>query len=157
MLTGEHPYASLSRDVHVLIAMSKKQLPDKPHNSSTWNFQKNFLWKICERCWHFDSNLRPSMATIVEEIKGVEDLLSTSHRIELLRTLAPDLTDQVEKSSHHPVASGGFSNIYLGKSLAHGGRAVAIKEIQVYIYKGNEEKLYRVRHKSQNCCVSRAE
>ena len=64
-----------------------------------------------------------------------------SSLVKALSRYAEDLTGRVEKIGKHPVISGGFSNVYHGRSLRHNSKLVAIKEIRL---SGQEARVLRV-------------
>jgi len=69
LLTHDVPYHNL-KDPQVINYISRGKLPKKPEFSSKPTDQKIelYLWKICQRCWNLEPELRPSMAHLEKEL-----------------------------------------------------------------------------------------
>ncbi|THH10434.1 hypothetical protein EW145_g1333 [Phellinidium pouzarii] len=72
LLSGRVPYFNISFDVGVMFAITSGKLPALPEDSRYWSKSQQFLWKLCNRCWHQLPFKRPSMSHIIIALRSFE-------------------------------------------------------------------------------------
>ncbi|TDL14288.1 kinase-like protein [Rickenella mellea] len=68
LLTKSHPFAGIP-DIQVLIIVVGGGLPNPPRDIKNRPPIDQSLWELCKRCWNKEPSLRPTMSSIVAELK----------------------------------------------------------------------------------------
>lgn len=69
MISKDVPYSHLKRDLHVMSAVMKGELPTNPNPTSTHDTHF-LLWLICCQCWKASPNERVTISQIVNHLQS---------------------------------------------------------------------------------------
>jgi len=70
LLTRQIPYAHITNDVQVILAILGGTLPNEPiiGNSDPDAELKHYMWSSCRKCWALDPKERPSMRELLKDM-----------------------------------------------------------------------------------------
>ncbi|KZT69071.1 kinase-like protein [Daedalea quercina L-15889] len=66
LFTRHEPWAEKRRDAHIITAMSKGQIPDRPRNLLELT---DDIWGLMVECWNRSPNARPTMAAVTARLQ----------------------------------------------------------------------------------------
>ena len=106
-------------------------LPERPQFGKDMGLTDE-LWLLVSRCSERDPEQRPTMASvacIMVELAEASLQSHTSKPAVLPRTLK-DISAEIKKRGEHPIAHGGYCDLYLGERL--GSETVALKLVRLF-------------------------
>ncbi|KIJ54455.1 hypothetical protein M422DRAFT_24402, partial [Sphaerobolus stellatus SS14] len=101
-------------------------------NTLTW---EDKLWLMVQQCWSFDRKDRPTMDVVVSLLEDIVTKrggppVKSAADPELSTRALMNISAQIKKLSEHPIASGGYCDLYLGERF--GKEKVALKLVRLF-------------------------
>jgi son of sevenless-like protein len=72
LMTGEHPFSDLPRDVNVTMQLARGKLPSRPGPLATARGLSDELWALMHQCWSKRPESRPSMTIIKSKLEHMK-------------------------------------------------------------------------------------
>ena len=106
-------------------------LPDRPRFLKDRGLTDDLL-RLVNNCWHEKPAQRPTMAKVACEMVRLAEEFAVSYKaIECTTPVRrlKDISAEIKRLGEHPVAGGGYCDLYLGERL--GSEKVALKLVRV--------------------------
>jgi hypothetical protein len=90
------------------------------------------LWRLVNNCWGIKPEERPTMAQVARRMVELAEaaIPSPSTKPAVLQRTLKDISPEIKKLSEHPIAGGGYCDLYLGERL--GSEKVALKLVRLF-------------------------
>ncbi|KAF8504106.1 kinase-like domain-containing protein [Gautieria morchelliformis] len=107
------------------------KLPEHPQFTGETGLTDDLL-RLVNCCWERDAEERPRMAQVARRMVALTEaaIPSPSTRPTLTQRTLKNISAEIKKMSEHPIAGGGYCDLYLGERL--GSEKVALKLVRLF-------------------------
>jgi len=71
LLSGKTPYSEISRDISVLRAIDKGELPNRPKTDATLDGLSDSVWLLLQKCWRIDPKSRLPISVVKDTLQQI--------------------------------------------------------------------------------------
>ncbi|KAF8586717.1 kinase-like protein [Ramaria rubella] len=123
------PHPNYKRVMTMRLLQNK--LPERPRFIVN-NGLTDDLWNLATSCWQEDATLRPMIAEIARKMVQLTEESAPREGTKLSATprMLNNISAEIRKTSEHPIAGGGYCDLYLGERL--GSEKVALKLVRLF-------------------------
>jgi len=73
LLSGKTPYNEIIRDISVLRAIDKGELPNRPRTDATLHGLSDSVWVLLQKCWQIEPKSRPPISVVKTTLQRIRE------------------------------------------------------------------------------------
>jgi son of sevenless-like protein len=73
LLSGKVPYSEISRDISVLRAIDKGEVPNRPRTDAKFNGLSESVWFLLRKCWQIEPKLRLPISVVKASLQRIRE------------------------------------------------------------------------------------